>query len=175
MKKITLTAALLFALTPFVFADDQAHKKLAEQLLLTMQVDKQVDSAYDRIKATQKDRLKEMNATPDVIESQEKILDMMSKEMGWAKLKDDYVAAYADTFTDEDLQGLVNFYKSPVGQKLVTKTPDLTTKIMDISQKRMKEILPQMQEESAKMMNKIKENAPAASSPSMTPAPEKKK
>lgn len=41
------------------------------------------------------------------------------------------VPIYAQLFTTEDLQGLLTFYKSPLGQRLLAAQPQLTQAAMD--------------------------------------------
>lgn len=37
----------------------------------------------------------------------------------------DMVELYRETFTDEELQALIDFYSTPVGQKILSVTPEL--------------------------------------------------
>jgi hypothetical protein len=54
--------------------------------------------------------------------------------MSWEKMKPMYVQLYRDTFEQEEVDGLIAFYKSPAGQAYVTKMPLLMSKSMAISQ-----------------------------------------
>ena len=56
----------------------------------------------------------------------------------------DKIKVYADTFTEEELKGLISFYKSPVGQKFIEKTPELMKRSMELSQKRMQPFIQNM-------------------------------
>jgi hypothetical protein len=57
-------------------------------------------------------------------------------------MKPVYVSLYAETFTPDELQGLIDFYKTPVGQKYIEKQPQLQAAIMQKSQSMMKDIMP---------------------------------
>ena len=59
-------------------------------------------------------------------------MDLITNEMGWDKIKNDYISMYADTYTEEELQGQITFYKSPVGQATVSKEPELVKKSMEM-------------------------------------------
>ena len=48
-------------------------------------------------------------------------------------LENVYYPAYAQHFTEEDLQGLIAFYQTPLGEKLVAVTPDLLQTTMQLS------------------------------------------
>ena len=175
---VTFVFALLFV--SCVFADErserseQSRRKLAEDVLLTMKVDKQVDDAYGRMKTIRNEQMKNMGASEDVMAAQDKMMDVMAQEMSWNHLRDDYISVYAQTFSEEDLKGLADFYKSPLGQKLVDKTPELTTKLMEISQKKVQQLMPQMKEMSNQMMEEIKKKEAIKSPAAETPVPKTK-
>ena len=46
-----------------------------------------------------------------------------------------YVEAYNKYFTHEDIKGMIKFYSSPLGQKIVATTPQLMQEIMDKGEK----------------------------------------
>jgi hypothetical protein len=75
----------------------------------------------------------------------QEMMDTIYKVLDWDNLKKDYVKIYADTFTEDELQGIINFYKSPAGKKFVEKTPELMQKAMEISQRQMGELMPKIQ------------------------------
>jgi uncharacterized protein len=47
----------------------------------------------------------------------------MRDELAFDKVKDIYVKAYRETFTQEEVDGLIAFYKSPVGKAYAEKVP----------------------------------------------------
>ena len=69
----------------------------------------------------------------------------MAEALRWDKLKDDYVALYAETFTAEEMKDLIAFYKSPTGQAFTRKQPELTRRTVEMSQKLMMQIMPKIQ------------------------------
>ena len=146
MKRISVLVLIVCLLSASkLYADDQSRAKLAEDLLLIMQVDKELASTYDRIKAAQQEEMQKAgNQDPAAVDMQNKMMDMMAQEMSWDKLKADYIAVYAEVFTDEDLHGLIEFYKTPTGKKFIEKQPELTNKMMEIGQKHVMELLPKM-------------------------------
>ena len=54
---------------------------------------------------------------------------LVNQQLGWDSVKPEFIAAYADAFTDDELKGLVAFYNSPLGQKLIEKQPAVTEKM----------------------------------------------
>ncbi|PAY09453.1 MULTISPECIES: DUF2059 domain-containing protein [Bradyrhizobium] len=53
----------------------------------------------------------------------------------FSELSDAMAIIYANNFTPDELRGLIAFYKSPVGQKLLAKTPAVTQQSLIAGQK----------------------------------------
>lgn len=68
------------------------------------------------------------------------------------KMMDKLVPAYAEVYSEEELQALVDFYESPVGQSILKKMPQLGA----VAGKSMSEMMPGMMAEmTAKMSKKL--------------------
>lgn len=96
----------------------------------------------------------------------DQMMDVISKEFTWDKLKDDYIKLYADVYTEQELKDIITFYKTPSGQALVKKQPEIMQRSMEVSQKVMGQVMPKIQaiakemEESAKAAASQKEGTP---------------
>ena len=70
------------------------------------------------------------------------------------------IEAYAATFTLEELEGLIAFYQSPVGQKFIEKQPQLVTTLMQqtttLTQSLMPDLLQKMQEETKREIERTR-------------------
>jgi hypothetical protein len=71
----------------------------------------------------------------------------MSRFMNDPATIDGFVALYARHFTQEDIQAITAFYKTPAGAKMASQTPKLTTDSMQFAQSRMAVIIPAMQQD----------------------------
>jgi tetratricopeptide (TPR) repeat protein len=54
-----------------------------------------------------------------------KLLALTQAELGWPALKDLYAQVYAESFTQDEIDGLIAFYGSPAGRALAEKQPQL--------------------------------------------------
>lgn len=158
--------------------EDDGRRKLAEELLSLMNVQENIEESFAAVKKMQVSQLKSMGlsgAASDRAQAmQEKIMDLIAEELSWGKLKDDYIDIYAATFEEEELKGLIEFYKSPVGQKFVGKNPELMKKTMEVTQKQLAVIMPKIQEITLEGLGESSE-APAgvpAAAPAKEPAAE---
>lgn len=76
---------------------------------------------------------------------QQKVQDVVHARLSWDKMRPQYIKIYSETFTDEELDGLLGFYDSPAGRAMIKKTPELIAKSMAIAQAQMVDILPEIQ------------------------------
>ena len=81
------------------------------------------------------------------------IFDLVNAKMSWEKFKPAIVQIYAEVYTDEELDGILAFYRSPAGHAMIEKMPQLMSRTMAVAQKLMGDIQPEIE----KM---VKESAP---------------
>lgn len=152
-KNFLFLTILVFSLVTVypVLADEAKEKKLAEELLNLMNIKQNQEKFFSQIKEMQAKQIEKYatNHPKEDVEKQQKMLDdgmaLMVKEMSWDTMKGQYVQVYTEVFDEAELQGLVEFYQGPVGKKFLEKNPELTTKMMQVSQKKMDEVLPKLQ------------------------------
>ncbi len=85
-----------------------------------------------------------------------KLTALVREELAWEKLKPIYVQIYTETFEQAEVDGLIAFYRSPVGQAFVNKMPQVQQKSMAITQQRMQSFGPRMEAAMAELMEQIK-------------------
>ena len=141
MKKIFIAILILtISAALIIYADNNNRRALADELLTVINFQKNIE--------TQTDMVQKMFTMPGAEHSQsmiKKLNDIIEKEMSWNKLKNDYISVYAEVFTEQELNEFIRFHKTPVGKKIAGKTPELTRRIMEMSQKKSMELLPKIQ------------------------------
>lgn len=149
MKRYLLTMAMTLLTAATTLAADADTYRLAEELLDLMNIKANIEKSFDMVKkmipAHARQHGDGAGEAADTTPA-ESIMDMIKAEMSWDSLKDDYIAVYAETFTAQELQGLVDFYKTPVGQSFIAKQPELMRRSMEISQRQMSELMPRIRE-----------------------------
>ena len=153
MKKVfVITIAVLMSGIFTIQAADNdmvVRSKLAAKLLEVMEVGKMMNQSFDSIKKMQSAMTKNMvkNAKDQklAIKNQHKIMDLMQKELSWETLKPEFEKLYAETYTAEELSGLIKFYNSPIGKKFIQKQPEMQRKSMLMMQKLLMQIMPKVQ------------------------------
>ena len=100
-------------------------------------------------------REKVPKATPEQIAEVDKFADEMFKNMPVDEMMEGMIPIYQKHLTKEDIDGILAFYASPVGQKLQREQPAMTQESMqvggEIGRRRMAVMMQQMDEFIAKM------------------------
>ena len=74
-----------------------------------------------------------------------KVRQLVNRTIGWQALEPEYAKLYADAYTEQQLDDLIAFYKSPTGQVMVEKTPILLKESGAIAQQKMVTLIPEFQ------------------------------
>ena len=75
---------------------------------------------------------------------QQKLTAVITKALSWQNLKDDYAKLYAETYTEDELDGMIAFYKTPAGKAMVEKSPTVAAKANQVSGRKMQDAQPEM-------------------------------
>ncbi len=145
-----------------VWADAEAHRQAAEQVLKLTNAHRMLEPMIQQMQQRQLKQLEEMNLSKDAYVITEKHIlrmnELIKAELTWDKMKDDYINLYAGVFSVQELEELAQFFKSSIGQKMVEKNPDLMHEVMLLGQNRLMRIMPQMQAISDEMVRELREN-----------------
>ncbi|MEY5025717.1 MAG: hypothetical protein RLZZ244_1245, partial [Verrucomicrobiota bacterium] len=69
------------------------------------------------------------------------MLSAMQEELMWSKLEPTFLKIYQDLFTQEEMDQILAFYRSPAGKALVAKQPEIASKSMQLMQGLMPALL----------------------------------
>ena len=75
----------------------------------------------------------------------QKLSAILRTEMSWEKMLPIQIAIYRESFEQSEIDGLISFYSSPIGQSFVNKMPVVTQKAMTSMQMYMQAIAPKIQ------------------------------
>ena len=141
-----ITVVLLHGLT--VSAQELTKEAKIERIFARSNVGAMVDQLYAQFK--------EMTASyvpPGVTleqraraqEVEDKVMDVVKTRLSWNELRPQFVKIYSDTFSDEEISGLLAFYESPAGRAMMEKMPLVRSKTMAVAQAAMSEIMPEIE------------------------------
>lgn len=143
--------ALLCASTTAMAAP--ASEGSVRQLLAVTQAQKLLDGMRAQVDALMNNAVQqELKGKAPSASQQQAITHMKNKtiallqgELTWEKLEPMYLRLYKESFTEEEVAGMVAFYKTPAGQAVTNKMPALVQKTMLEVQKMSSGLVPKMQ------------------------------
>ena len=154
---------LVFMLGGVADAENIEQKRvLAEKLVALMDTESMMDGIYNQVNQLTDSFSNDAGFSEAQLAIKEKymqkISDLMKTEMGWQKFKEPTIAIYTKHFTQSELQGMVDFYQSDVGQSMVKKLPDAMAESFQQIQPIMMDVMPKIQKLSREMADEMFDN-----------------
>ena len=160
-------------------ADEASKRAKVEELFTVMrvsQMSEQIVAAVQKQMETSMHSMPGMEQlTPEqtrlVNEYEGKVMTLVNGTVSWKVLEPDMVNLYTSTYSESEIEGILAFYKGPVGQVVLAKSPELNQKSLQISRTRLATLQPKITE----IMNDFtKQFAAASQTPAGKSAPETK-
>ena len=145
--KATLAVVALLLSAGAAFADEASKKAKIDEIFQITKVDRMVTQITDQMQSMQLAQIAKMDkaAQPKAEEAQKKIMQIIAERMSWDRLKPRFSKLYEETFTEEELDGTLAFYKSPAGRALLEKMPALMQRSMAVAQEMMADVQPEIE------------------------------
>jgi hypothetical protein len=83
------------------------------------------------------------------------IANIVKQDFTWAKLEPEMIQLYVEEFTQEEINGMLEFYKTPVGQSTINKLPIVMQKSLKIGQQQMGELTPKIMQAAQKLAKEL--------------------
>lgn len=173
MKRKTLFAlCLCLAGATTAWAQPASDASIRELLAVT-EAEKMIDSVYAQLDAAMSAGMEQAlgghEITPAqrqiVTEAQSEMLALFKQEMAWARLEPAMLEIYRANFSEAEVQGMLEFYRSEVGKSMVAKMPAVMQSSMQITQQHMASLVPGLQQIQEKMMTRLKALCPDGTEP----------
>ena len=154
MKRWIVMLAVVMVMAPMEARADEASKtaKVKELFALTHvdhSLDRMRSAMEQQVQATAKNAPGAEQMTPEKKKIQQEYIDnsmkVVDQQFGWPVLEPAFLRLYSDAYSESDLDGILAFYKSPAGQAMLAKAPELSSGLMEIVHGRMGDFQPKMQ------------------------------
>lgn len=147
---LVLALAAATAAAPAVRADEQARMDLAIELIAQLDMDQLMTSMQGQMEAMIGGQLEQMASCA----AMQPALDAYARDAGAlisaSFSSTDFVPEvarlYVDVFDRDELQGLLDFYRSPLGRKMLAKMPELMQGSMAIAEQQVAAVMPRIEE-----------------------------
>lgn len=162
MKHLSLLVSTLLLGTS-AFAAPPSNESIS-QLLVATRMERSVSIAQQNLEQAVRNSINQGLQGKTLTPQGQKVVDkftadasvIIRKEINWADLKGAYLKLYTETFTQEEVSGLLAFYRSPAGVALLEKMPQVTQKSAAITQARIGPLVEKLKASMAKTVEDAK-------------------
>ncbi len=158
---LVISLALLHSFS--AFAQETTKTAKIEELLKLTNAEAMLPQIFGQNRAIIAKQLAALDASPETkasaAQTSDKILAQIQERLSWEKMKPEFVRIYDEVYTDEEITGILAFYKSPAGQAFLTKMPQLVAKSMEMAQRQVADLLPEIQRITKEAAEKSKKDA----------------
>lgn len=153
-RKLTLFLLILLCTPLIARADDASKTAKIHEFFKVAKMDQLSSQITQRMIDQTKSGALQQSLGVSVTADQQQKLDQFTQKLGkiisdtlnWNDLEPQYTKLYSDAYTEQQIDDLLAFYKSPTGQVMVEKLPTLMQQANAITQQRMAAAMPQIQE-----------------------------
>lgn len=175
MKRWMVAATLLCAFSLQARADDASKRAKIEQLFTVMKINQMSDQILGTVRRQMAGMSRSLpdgkEMTPEqkrlLADFQNKVLNLVDQQVNWKALEPQMLTVYANAYSEPEIDGMINFYRSPVGQAMLAKTPQVAEQSLQISQGKLATLQPQIQQLSQQFAQQFR----AAGAPASGAAP----
>ncbi|HEY1371529.1 MAG TPA: DUF2059 domain-containing protein [Candidatus Binatia bacterium] len=145
--------------------DSPPSEESIRELMKLSQVGMMVDNLTQSLDDSTRQAVRQAMAGQGLSDKQEKMIAQMMSEMV-AIMKEEinpetlepvYIEIYQKTLSQQEVDGMIAFYKTDAGKALVTKMPIIMRQASEIMMQRVQKVFPKLQQAQEQMMRRLKE------------------
>lgn len=149
----SLLVALILVVSVASAAETPASEASIKEILRVTEAQKLLDGMFSQVdlmmRSAMQEALKGHTVSPEeqmaIDRMSAKMLAMMKEEMSWEKLEPLYLSIYQKSFTQEEVDGMLAFYRSSAGTALIKKMPVVIQHSMSAMRERMGPMMQKIQ------------------------------
>ena len=136
---ITLLFTASLILPGLTAADDNSHLEQVEILFKLTRMEQKIDESVESVAQLQ------LRQNPALAAKSGQLMAFLEKYIGWDAVKADLYAMYMQTFTEDELKTINDFYITPTGQKVIVIVPQLVQERNRLAMQRLQENVGELQ------------------------------
>lgn len=145
IKRLSCAAALLFSLQAQA---EPATRATIEKFLQVTEAANMMDQAYQSMDQMTSQMLAstglDTKRDKQIQQDMQEMNALVRAELSWDKLEEPLIALYGSVFSEDELQEIIAFYQSDVGQKMLKRQPELIQGTMVMMQEQMQAMMPKV-------------------------------
>ena len=152
MRSLRIAVTLLIICMAATAMAAPASEKSIKQLLAVTHAQKLSEKAQDQVNTTMdkliqqalNGRVPTASQQQAITRMKDRFMNLMDKELTWERLEPMYIRLYKESFTEEEVAGMISFYQTAAGKAVINKLPVLMQKVMQEMQKIVIKAVPEM-------------------------------
>ena len=136
---ITLLLSTSLILPGLTAADDKGHIEQVEILFKLTRMKQKIDESVESVAQLQ------LRQNPALAAKNDQLMAFLERHIGWNAVKADLYAMYMQTFTEDELKTINDFYITPLGQKVIVIVPQLVQERNRLAMQRLQENVGELQ------------------------------
>ncbi|RYZ84437.1 MAG: DUF2059 domain-containing protein [Moraxellaceae bacterium] len=169
MKKLIAIAGICLA-SATAFAETKPSDASLNELLTITDSQKLIDGMWPQVEAMMNNSAQQALGNVTLNSEQKKVMQdanakvatVFKEEFGYEKLKPMMISIYKESFSQEEVDGMLTFYKSKSGQAVIKKMPLVMQSTMTNVQAQMSTIIPKIQKIQQDAIEQVKAKADKA-------------
>jgi len=121
-------------------ADNNSHLEQIEILFKLTRMEQKVNESVASVAQLQ------LRQNPELEAKRDRLMAFLEKHIGWNAIRGDLTNMYMQSFTEEELKTINDFYITPTGQKVITVVPQLVQERNRLAMQRQQQNLGESQE-----------------------------
>jgi len=135
---VLLTASLV--LPGLSVADDKSHLEQVEILFKLTRMEQKINDSVESVAQLQ------LRQNPALEAKSDQLMAFLDKHIGWNAVRGDLYEMYMQTFTEDELKTINDFYITPTGQKVIVIVPQLVQERNQLAMQRLQENIGELQQ-----------------------------
>jgi len=166
MKKlIAITGLCLISMT--AFADSKPSDASLNELLTITDSKALIDGMWPQVETMMNNAAKQAVGSNTLNSEQQKVMQdanakvaaVFKEEFSYEKMKPMMISIYKESFSQDEVDGMLAFYKSKAGQAVIKKMPVVMQSTMANVQTQMSSIMPKIQKIQQDAVEQVKAKA----------------
>lgn len=153
VNRLALLLVLALLVPVSAHADEASHRAKAQEMMTFLKTEHVVQQIAENIRKQVADAADKVVGPSPTPEKQAKLDDFMKQasqmvdaQLSWKSMQAGFTDIYMKTFTEEQMDAIVTFYKSPAGIALLEKMPTVNDQVTQLGQSRMATLQPQLRQ-----------------------------
>ena len=134
---ILFTASLI--LPGLTAADDNSHLEQVEILFKLTRMKQKIDESVESVAQLQ------LRQNPALAAKSDQLMAFLERHIGWNAVRGDLYEMYMQTFTEEELKTINDFYITTTGQKVIVIVPQLVQERNRLAMQRLEQNIGELQ------------------------------